>query len=220
MLRLRLGIIVARTLEAVAKAARALRRAAGAPRRALLKPLGGLPIRLDVINKACDRRRGDIRNVYSHKNPLRLALDALGGGAARRARVAQTIGEQPVCETLVYLLTFAGGAKRVSRDPKAFLGHPRPAPPGKGGAGGGASRARASVCGVRKSRVLSAFAGDRDVTRLVEEVESGLEELNFEDLRHYLVSACKVDGGFRIITIVFANLDKRVLRGEPAATSS
>lgn len=227
MLRLRLGIIVARALEAVAKAARAFKRAAGAPRRALLKPLAGLPIRLDVINKACTKRRGDIRNVYSHRNPLRLAIDALAGGAARRERVAKTIGEQPVCESLVYLLTFAGGAKRIRRDPKAYLAGPHSDPPacGKGGQETKRPRGRKEesapgVCGVRRSRVLGAFAGDQDVTRLVEKIGHDLKDLNFEDVRHYLVSACGVDGEFQTITIVFANLEKRVMRAEPATTSS
>ena len=214
MPRQRIGIFLARAFESVAKIARAVKRVAGAPRKALLKPLEGLPVRLDVINKACPRGRRSVRNVFSHRNPLRLALGALAGGPARRARVVQTIREQPVCGTLIYLLTFECGAKRIFRDPKSYL-ECRPIATARHAPRDGAP----VVSGVKKNKVLSAFAGREDVTRLVARIETSLHDLDFDDLRQYLVSACGVKPGFQCITIVFANLREMVMRNRMATAS-
>lgn len=193
-------MLAARIVHNIVRIARRAGRIANAPRRALLGPLDGMPIRLDVINKASASRR--VRTVYSHANLVSLALRALAGRAARRRAAAEAVREQPVCATLLYLLTYRGGARALARYPASEPPHyaARPSAP-------------RDVAGVRGTRVISAFAGDADVTRHVKRIEgsAAFPGFDFDDLRHYLVAACGVGGGFEEVTLVFANMDQRVL---------
>ena len=199
-------MLIARIVHNLARLARAAARVAAAPRRALLKPLDGLPIRVDVINKnAALTSRSRVRNVYSHANAVALVARALfaGGRSARRIEAAEAVREQPVCAALVYLLTYRGGSRALARNPAS---EPMHEPRDRGSRG-------APPKGVRGSRVISAFAGDQDVTRHVKLIEGGAEfpDTGFADLRHYLVAVCGADPAFDDITIVFANMEQKVL---------
>lgn len=196
------GVVLARAGLGIVSIAKKVFRGACAPRRLMLKPLDGLPIRLDVLNKAAAAPHRAVRNVYSHRSPIALALKLLVDRGARRARIAETVREQPVCGTLVYLLTYAGGLQALARDPKKELD--RPAEP---------ARAKAVVAGVRPSRVIGAFAGRTDVTRYINRIETSrdLDGIQFSDFEQYLAAVCGVRTEFDELTIVFSDLRNRVV---------
>lgn len=189
-------VAISRVINSALRIKRVLGRVANGPRTALIKPLDGLPIRLDVINTACisDKRR--TRNVYSCRNFFSLLLKRFAKTSHRRDFLMQIIREQPISSTLLYVLTYRGGSQALTRTPGTECMH-FVEPESK------------NVTGVRKRRVISAFAGNRDVTRLIKNIETSscFGKLGFEEVSTYLrVHGYKHE--FAKVTIIFADMNK------------
>lgn len=168
----------------------------------------GLPIRLDVINtKSIDDRR-KTRCVFSSKNPLKLLRPV-----RRIQEVKEIVYEQPLCKDLIYVLTHEGGEQSLSRDPfketvykktKCIIRqHDR-------------KRSRdVSISGVKANHVISAFAGDYNVTRFAVCVEScaNFQDMTFEDWYEYL----RYKGfkqNYKEIAILLTDMSVSILRAK------
>lgn len=176
---------------------RFLHRIAKGPRTALIKPLDGLPIRIDVINTKCDSDRRRTRNVYSCRNIVSLIVKRfIAKTSKRREFLWKLITEQPISPSLLYVLTYRGGLQALTRTPDTESMH-------------FAERQSKGVVGVRKKHVISAFAGNHDVTRLVKNIETSscFGNLGFIEIKHYLwLRGFKEE--FGVITILFTDMNK------------
>jgi hypothetical protein len=139
----------------------------------------GLPIRLDVINAKCVADNRKTRCIFSSRNPLKIFSPI-----KRVKEVRELVQEQPFSEDLLYILTHEGGNQSITREP--FREHfSRTVNFDK-------SRRNFKRCvtisGVKDDHVISAFAGDEDVTEFAVCIEScsKFKDMTFEDWYQYL----------------------------------
>ena len=166
----------------------------------------GLPIRLDVINAKCLTEHRKTRCIYSSRNPLKILRPI-----KRIQEVREMVQEQPYSEDLLYILTHEGGHQSITREPcrehfekvTIFDKFRRN------------FKKCVTISGVKYKHVISAFAGDEDVTKFAVCIEScsKFKDMTFEDWYQYLRYK-GVKRRYKEIALLLTDMNVTIIRPE------